>query len=1719
LTDEELIWHRGSHSTTSTYMGSPAGSEIRDNVHTINVYAIPLDVLKLDDLGRTIQGAEFTLYKAGGDGAQPVAAIGDNESYSVVASGVSDADGVVHLIAGTKESYLEAGVEYTLVETSVPEGYLRDESVRKVKVVVQDDGTYTAVDVAKLQDGTFGQVLGDTLTGEQLTRPYNWDQGAYLTVDGSEAEIINGSAAQTGQNSGTPTIAFRHGGNLAYRTTVENKVNFVKLDVTKDWQGGDGATSNKIKNGDTITFKVKREYTDAQGTKHTEDVELSGGNIEIEAGSTNITLANNLITLTYNNGWPTAHLVNLLCYAESNADLKYTYYVEETARSTDGTITLASGYPVYNYTRSEDARVNPDQATIVNREQSNIVINVKKEWKDGDGVTIAGANAPENAITFDVYRRATVRHEHVWDEPTEYVDATCLTDGHYTHTCLACGAEETVTIPAKGHHFEESDWQIAGEPYFKEDGLRYVNMERYCRNDCHEEGWHETREDVRYACEDGTHQFTREVVDVAPGCESTGTGHYVCAICGEPMKNADGTNESHNIPATGHDYDLTTFTWKDDKAPNCTEGGTRVYKCNNNCGIDKEETVEPLGHNMVETNRTAEGCAFFDLNGDGLDEFSNLNEEAHTTANTGNIHYECSREGCDHTEEKTIPPHAHKWEVRTKEVQEKDENGVPLYNEDGTPKMVEVVDEEYTYDANTTTEGKITYWCTYNHDHTYFQIIPKTAETFKGYDAVTNEEIDTGLVVEPFEWPNKYKKGTDGNYLTDENGNYIEYTQEEKNTEKFKFNNKTSIIKCVLDPNEPEDVTYGIIYKAPLEKPLNDFLSGPGAGNVNNDTLKLTKKIWTSDTKPMSNNAISNMEPGSLYGVKNTDGTYTWYAVLKSAIANTNGSYNNLHKQAGDIFYKLPPDSETLNGLSASPAMMTTRKTAGMRSVSTKAALGRLGAGNGSETPDTNTGAQLTPAQKSDIAAFLNMSEDNIKSRYESNDHNGYDAPVEVFEFVETVTLEKGDGRWHWESSSSQNADKYVVSDEKGNTYTYFAIEKTPNNYVTTYSYDSDEPAKLTDTKTETIINRQVNLQGTKEWNDEENRQNRPDSLTIHLYKVTYNKDDNTQKSATEISPLNVEWVKNGDIWTYTIKNLTKPAETATERQVYRVVEDVPSGYTAEVSSVEGSTVSNNTITLGALKNKLSMGSLKVTKTIRSTSGETMEQTPTYPITAKVTLGGTEYYVQDTNGTLGTAAPVTSLTVTAGTELTINNLPYGSYTVAETGPDSVAIDDYSYVVVDGTSKSTDTVEVSAGGGQASLVNVYTKGTSWTPGVNKLLNEQAYTGTDFSFTITETTSGASYTETVNSVTSGAIAFTAIPYRAADAGKDFTYAITEVQGNDQNVAYDTATIYAKVSVKNNEGTLSATAQYYRDAACTEEWTTPAFSNTDLGSLTVTKTVSGDYTATDTDAYPITVKKGDAFVTGTVNGTTITYTGLSDTDPQYTVKAGDANKLTFEKLPVGEYVVTEGSISNNGYIITTTYIVNGTDATTASAIVIKGTAAAVDITNHYRNAKLNILKVEKNSVTPLQDAEFTLYKIDETSISLSEDKNTERKDTTNGQGQASFELLPIGYYVIRETRPPAGYVITGENSFYIEVTDTGINLLTKGDGAPDTWVKTATSYGNVKTFTASDSGAQATVENEPGTELPHTGGPGTGLFTILGSILAAGAGLLLWRRRKAV
>lgn len=89
-----------------------------------------------------------------------------------------------------------------------------------------------------------------------------------------------------------------------------------------------------------------------------------------------------------------------------------------------------------------------------------------------------------------------------------------------------------------------------------------------------------------------------------------------------------------------------------------------------------------------------------------------------------------------------------------------------------------------------------------------------------------------------------------------------------------------------------------------------------------------------------------------------------------------------------------------------------------------------------------------------------------------------------------------------------------------------------------------------------------------------------------------------------------------------------------------------------------------------------------------------------------------------------------------------------------------------------------------------------------------------------------------------------------------------------------------------------------------------------------------------------------------------------------------------------------------------------------------------------------------------------------------------------------------LPDGSYQLVEREPPAGYIIT-----------TAATTFTVSQGSVTAWSLDGTA------------GTAFEIPNESGAALPNTGGPGTRLFTILGFILIAGSGMLLWSRRRQI
>ena len=157
-------------------------------------------------------------------------------------------------------------------------------------------------------------------------------------------------------------------------------------------------------------------------------------------------------------------------------------------------------------------------------------------------------------------------------------------------------------------------------------------------------------------------------------------------------------------------------------------------------------------------------------------------------------------------------------------------------------------------------------------------------------------------------------------------------------------------------------------------------------------------------------------------------------------------------------------------------------------------------------------------------------------------------------------------------------------------------------------------------------------------------------------------------------------------------------------------------------------------------------------------------------------------------------------------------------------------------------------------------------------------------------------------------------------------------------------------------------------------------------------------------------------------------------------------------------------------------------------------------------------------------LQGAEFKLIKY--TSLKPrakdmswgNSGESTVVSDDPQNPGIFSFENLDAGYYEIVETKCPDGYIkLTESPVFQVRYNkDSAVPeiLLVNGSGENAGQPIDGNISGLVKVENAA-----IVVGNTPGAALPNTGGPGTRLFTILGSILILGAGVLLWRRRRLI
>ena len=168
----------------------------------------------------------------------------------------------------------------------------------------------------------------------------------------------------------------------------------------------------------------------------------------------------------------------------------------------------------------------------------------------------------------------------------------------------------------------------------------------------------------------------------------------------------------------------------------------------------------------------------------------------------------------------------------------------------------------------------------------------------------------------------------------------------------------------------------------------------------------------------------------------------------------------------------------------------------------------------------------------------------------------------------------------------------------------------------------------------------------------------------------------------------------------------------------------------------------------------------------------------------------------------------------------------------------------------------------------------------------------------------------------------------------------------------------------------------------------------------------------------------------------------------------------------------------------------------------------------------ARIDIVKTDQTGAA-LEGAKFNLYDnrydvsktVEENAGYLIEaDLQSEKPNGFAGEDAVIRNgKLTAGTYYLVETKAPAGYIaLSGPVEIIITETDGDFHISAKIDGVPIVGEKLK--WVNKGLW-------KMTLQNSAGYALPSTGGPGTRIFTILGSLLVLGAGLLLWGRRRTI
>ena len=353
-----------------------------------------------------------------------------------------------------------------------------------------------------------------------------------------------------------------------------------------------------------------------------------------------------------------------------------------------------------------------------------------------------------------------------------------------------------------------------------------------------------------------------------------------------------------------------------------------------------------------------------------------------------------------------------------------------------------------------------------------------------------------------------------------------------------------------------------------------------------------------------------------------------------------------------------------------------------------------------------------------------------------------------------------------------------------------------------------------------------------------------------------------------------------------------------------------------------------------------------------------------------------------------------------------------------------------------------------------------------------------------------------------------------------GEIATKFLVKVVGNaDVTVKAQAPTLDKKIEKKDGSIVNGTSANVGDEITFKLTANVPDMANFDTYTFTISDTLSKGLTF---NKDSVEVKIGD---TELIDNTNYTLGDLDTNTNTFTV--------TFTKEQLGDYVkhadgaeivVTyKATLNSNALIVdkeTNTAKLeysNNPDGT--------GTGSTPEVPVYVYDFDLTVDKYDGTDETTtekkLKDAVFVLYRlngankeyykwndVDKKVEWVTEKKNATPK-TTDDQGKASFKGIAAGSYFLEETKAPKGYN-TLKDPVAVEIKATY-----KPDGTLN-----ADADGFKLKQDATNNGHYyqlQSIANKAGALLPSTGGIGTTIFYVLGSIMALGAAVLLIAKKR--